>query len=99
MPTYEYKCNACGHRFEEFQSITAVPLDKCPKCEGKVVRLMSGGAGILFKGTGFYQTDYRSSDYKKKAAADTSSGSSGASSSSTASETKKDTTAPAKSST
>ena len=59
MPTYEYECRKCGHQFERFQSITAPPVKTCPKCKGKVARLLSGGAGIIFKGSGFYQTDYR----------------------------------------
>jgi len=68
MPTYEYRCNSCTHQFEEFQSIKASPLVKCPKCEkNKLVRLISGGAAIVFKGSGFYQTDYRSESYKKGA--------------------------------
>lgn len=72
MPTYEYACSACGHRFEEFQSITAKPLTKCPKCKkNKVQRLISGGAGFLFKGSGFYITDYRSDSYKSAAKAET----------------------------
>lgn len=72
MPTYEYACSACGHRFEEFQSITAKPLTKCPRCKkNKVQRLISGGAGFLFKGSGFYITDYRSDSYKSAAKAET----------------------------
>lgn len=68
MPTYEYACEACGHQFEEFQSIKADPIQKCPKCgKKKVKRLISGGAGFLFKGSGFYITDYRDSSYKDKA--------------------------------
>ena len=59
MPTYEYECRKCGHTFERFQSITAPPVKTCPKCKGKVARLLSGGAGIIFKGSGFYQTDYK----------------------------------------
>ena len=59
MPTYEYECRKCGHQFERFQSITAAPVKTCPKCKGKVARLLSGGAGIIFKGSGFYQTDYK----------------------------------------
>lgn len=59
MPTYEYQCRKCGHKFEKFQSITAAPVKTCPKCRGRVARLVSGGAGIIFKGTGFYQTDYK----------------------------------------
>jgi len=69
MPTYEYECTK-NHRFEKFQSMTDAPLKKCPKCGRKARRLISSGAGILFKGSGFYQTDYRSSDYKKKAEAE-----------------------------
>jgi len=66
MPTYDYACEKCGHGFEQFQSITAAALRKCPKC-GKMglKRLIGTGAGIIFKGSGFYQTDYRSESYKK----------------------------------
>jgi putative FmdB family regulatory protein len=65
MPTYEYACTACGHKFEEFQSITAKPVTKCPACKkNKVKRLISAGAGFIFKGSGFYITDYRSENYK-----------------------------------
>ncbi|HEY1686001.1 MAG TPA: zinc ribbon domain-containing protein [Tepidisphaeraceae bacterium] len=68
MPTYEYKCQACGHEFEKFQSITAGPIRKCPKCgKNKVKRLLSAGAGLIFKGSGFYITDYRSEQYKNAA--------------------------------
>jgi len=70
MPTYDYECAKCGHTFEAFQSISAEPLKKCPECKGKVNRLISAGGGVLFKGSGFYQTDYRSDGYKKAAAAD-----------------------------
>ena len=59
MPTYEYECQKCGHKFEVFQSITAEPLKKCPKCNGKIRRLIGIGAGLIFKGSGFYDTDYR----------------------------------------
>ena len=71
MPTYEYQCQKCGHAFEEFQSIKADPLTNCPKkgCRGKVRRLISAGAGLLFKGSGFYITDYRSEGYKQAAKA------------------------------
>lgn len=65
MPTYEYKCNKCGYVFEQFQKITDKPLEKCPKCKGAVKRLISSGAGIIFKGKGFYQTDYKTSEAKK----------------------------------
>ena len=66
MPTYEYECQKCGHRFEEFQSMKDAPLVKCPKCKGKLKRLIGAGAGFLFKGSGFYITDYRSSSYQEK---------------------------------
>ncbi|MCD6116733.1 zinc ribbon domain-containing protein [bacterium] len=59
MPTYEYECKKCGYRFTEFQLITAKPVAKCPKCGGPVKRLISGGSGIIFKGSGFYETDYK----------------------------------------
>ena len=64
MPTYEYACSSCGHRFEQFQQITEEPIQTCPKCGGSVKRLISGGAGVIFKGSGFYITDYRSESYK-----------------------------------
>jgi len=68
MPTYEYLCSNCNHTFEKFQSITASPVRKCPKCgKMKVRRLIGCGAGIIFKGSGFYETDYRSEGYKKAA--------------------------------
>jgi putative FmdB family regulatory protein len=59
MPTYDYKCEKCGFKFEELQSITAEPLKECPKCKGEVKRLISGGMGMIFKGSGFYATDYK----------------------------------------
>lgn len=66
MPTYDYQCAACEHRWDEFQSITAKPKRKCPECgKLKAKRLIGTGAGVIFKGSGFYQTDYRSSSYKK----------------------------------
>jgi putative FmdB family regulatory protein len=66
MPTYAYVCQNCGHEFEQFQSITAKPLQKCPHCsKRRLKRLIGSGAGIIFKGSGFYQTDYRSESYKK----------------------------------
>lgn len=77
MPTYEYECESCGHRLEAYQSIKAKPLKTCPACEAEgLVRLIGTGGGIIFKGSGFYQTDYRSESYKKGAAAEkpTSSG-------------------------
>ena len=60
MPTYEYECSACGHRFDELQSFSDPPLTKCPKCKkSKLTRLFGGGGAIIFKGSGFYETDYR----------------------------------------
>jgi putative FmdB family regulatory protein len=75
MPTYEYECEKCGLLFEEFQSIMEPPLTICKKdgCGGHVKRLISSGAGFLFKGNGFYSTDYRSESYKKQAKNDTQS--------------------------
>ena len=71
MPTYDYRCDACGHAFEQFQSIMADPIRKCPKCKKlKVKRLIGTGAGLLFKGSGFYITDYRDQGYKDKAKAE-----------------------------
>jgi putative FmdB family regulatory protein len=78
MPTYEYECTKCGHVFEVFQSITAKPLrkldDDCPGCHTRspVRRLIGAGAGLIFKGSGFYETDYRSESYKAAAKADKS---------------------------
>ncbi len=67
MPTYEYQCTKCDHQFDYFQSMNDAPLKKCPKCKSKVERLISGGTGLIFKGSGFYINDYaRSEDYKKK---------------------------------
>ncbi len=70
MPTYDYECTQCGHGFEAFHGISAEPLKDCPKCDGDVKRLIGTGGGILFKGSGFYETDYRSAGYKKEAAND-----------------------------
>lgn len=71
MPTYEYQCDACEHAFEEFQSFSEAPLKKCPECgKPKLRRLFGTGAAVLFKGSGFYQTDYRSESYKSAAKAD-----------------------------
>lgn len=65
MPTYDYKCLECENQFEKFQGITAPPLEECPECSGKVKRLIGAGAGLIFKGSGFYITDYRSEGYKE----------------------------------
>jgi putative FmdB family regulatory protein len=70
MPTYEYACNQCGHRFEEFQSIQAEPIHECPQCAGGVERLINGGVGLIFKGSGFYLTDYKKSRTGAKEAGD-----------------------------
>jgi len=71
MPTYDYECDACGEKFEKFQSITAPAIRKCPSCRKLAVRRLIGtGAGVIFKGSGFYQTDYRSESYRKAAASD-----------------------------
>lgn len=80
MPTYEYVCEKCGHAFDQFQSISAAPLTVCPEgvCpqkrwgKGKVRRAISAGAGLIFKGSGFYITDYRSESYKEAAKKDSS---------------------------
>lgn len=68
MPTYEYKCMDCGYFFEEFQRITEAPLKTCPKCKGNLKRLIGAGSGPIFKGSGFYHTDYKlnSSKHEKK---------------------------------
>ena len=71
MPTYEYKCKKCDHRFEKFQSIMSGPVRKCPECgKNAVERLISAGGGLIFKGSGFYITDYRDSSYNDKAKAE-----------------------------
>jgi putative FmdB family regulatory protein len=71
MPTYDYVCDACGHQFEAFESIKADPQTDCPSCaERKLRRKIGPGAAILFKGSGFYQTDYRSDSYKQRAKED-----------------------------
>ena len=95
MPTYDYACDACKHEFEQFESITVEPQKKCPKCKkNKLRRLFGAGGGLIFKGSGFYQTDYRPDSYKKAAEADKpkseSSDSGSKDSSSTKSESKAD---------
>jgi putative FmdB family regulatory protein len=67
MPTYEYECTKCGYEFERFQNMSDEPLKRCPKCRCKVRRLIGSGAGIIFKGSGFYETDYRSKSYQDAA--------------------------------
>ena len=67
MPTYDYECQRCDHVFEHFQNISEPNLKRCPKCRGKLKRLIGKGSGIIFKGSGFYETDYRKSEYKEKA--------------------------------
>ncbi len=66
MPTYEYLCNECGHKFEEFQSITDEPLEDCIQCNGKVRKIISQGGGLIFRGSGFYVTDYKRSGKDKE---------------------------------
>ena len=87
MPTYQYKCLKCGHEFEEFQKMTDAPVESCPKCKGKTRRMVTGGAGFLFKGSGFYITDHRSESYKESSRKE-----GGGTSSSEAPKTKKDKT-------
>jgi len=79
MPTYDYVCDGCGHAFELFQSMTDAVKKTCPKCKKKKLRrLIGAGGAIMFKGSGFYKTDYRSESYKKGAAADKGGGADGA---------------------
>ena len=67
MPTYEYECGKCGHRMEHFQSMTEKPLKKCPKCaKSSLQRLIGSGSGVIFKGSGFYETDYKRAGSKKE---------------------------------
>ncbi len=74
MPTYDYRCTVCGHRFELVQKMSEPPRRRCPRCGRKVERLIGAGAGLLFKGSGFYITDYRSKEYHEKAKAESASG-------------------------
>ena len=67
MPTYDYRCSKCGHRFELFHAITDDSPKRCPKCRSRSVRVPAGGAGLLFKGSGFYVTDHRSKSYRERA--------------------------------
>lgn len=66
MPTYDYKCDDCGYAFELFQGMMEKKLTTCPKCHGSVRRLIGAGAGVVFRGSGFYETDYRSAEYRQK---------------------------------
>ncbi|MBJ01885.1 MAG: FmdB family transcriptional regulator [Planctomycetes bacterium] len=76
MPTYDYRCQACGHELEHFQAMTAAPLVDCPGCDApELERLIGAGAGLIFKGSGYYQTDYRSEAYRQDAKADKEAGS------------------------
>lgn len=77
MPTYEYECPKCGCKFEKFEPITAEHRAKCPECGAPCRRLISAGAGVIYKGSGFYTTDYRSESYKKAAAKDREAASTG----------------------
>lgn len=75
MPTYDYECEKCGHRFELFQTMSEERKKRCPKCKGKLRRLIGTGAGMIFKGSGFYVTDYRSDSYKNQKKSESSEGS------------------------
>lgn len=88
MPTYEYECQKCGIVFDLFQSMTDEHIKRCPECKGKVKRLLGTGAGIIFKGSGFYETDYRSDSYKSGAKKDSKTDSASDSSKSKKTETK-----------
>jgi len=66
MPTYDYKCSNCDHTFEYFQPMSSAPLTECPKCKGSLIRIIGKGSGPIFKGSGFYQTDYKSKTQQSK---------------------------------
>jgi putative FmdB family regulatory protein len=98
MPTYDYECDDCGHTFELFQSISEAVKKKCPDCgKPKLRRLFGTGAAVVFKGSGFYQTDYRSDSYKKAAEKDTPSESKGDKKVASKSESKSGSTSPSES--
>ena len=82
MPTYEYRCAECGNEFEQFGRMSDPPVQECPQCHAQAQRKISGGAGLVFKGSGFYITDYRGDGYKKAAESDKSGGGSSSSASS-----------------
>ncbi len=90
MPTYEYECTDCAHRFDAFHGMTEEPIQQCPKCNAPVRRLIGGGVGIIFKGSGFYSTDSRSSSPKTDTQTDTKESKEETKSDTTASETKSD---------
>jgi len=71
MPTYEYRCKKCGHEFERLQRFSEKPVSKCPECGGKVERILGAGAGFIFKGSGFYETDYKRKREKTASTAST----------------------------
>ncbi|MCX7848564.1 MAG: zinc ribbon domain-containing protein [bacterium] len=90
MPTYEYECQKCHHVFEMFQGITDAPVRRCPQCKGNVRRLLGTGAAVMFKGTGFYETDYKrktSAPARTESRSETTSGTSSTPGSSSASST------------
>ena len=99
MPTYDYECDSCGHKAEVFQAMSAEPLKKCPECKKpKYRRLFGAGAALVFKGSGFYQTDYRSESYKKGADAAKKASEGTAASNSTSDKSSSDTAKPSASS-
>ena len=77
MPTYDYRCTKCEHRFEVFHAISDARPRRCPRCRGRAIRVPAGGAGLLFRGSGFYITDYRSKHYKERARQERTSGEAG----------------------
>ena len=93
MPTYEYECQKCSHHFERFHSMTDKPVSRCPECRGKVKKLIGTGAGIIFKGSGFYETDYKKAGTKGASTSDASKDSSSSSKSESASSDSKDSSA------
>ncbi|MAJ46080.1 MAG: FmdB family transcriptional regulator [Planctomycetes bacterium TMED75] len=96
MPTYDYQCAECGHEFELFQQMSDSVKRKCPECgKNRLKRLIGTGAGIIFKGGGFYETDYRSDSYKKAAAEDKKSSDSSSSDTQSSKDTKKSKPEPA----